>query len=392
MGGSSKDVPLVQRCAPDGLINDNFGYSVAISGDYAVAGSPFNDIDGKNNQGAAYVFKRENGTWTLNQKITATTGQADDLFGYSVAIEGDYIIVGAINAYVGTQQGAAYIFHKESNVWAIPQQLITFNSQNLDNIGCSVSISGDYAIVGSQTADVTVTDGGAVYIYHRVGNNWNPIQRITASDKTDYDNFGNSVAISGDYLIVGAYHDDIGTNVNQGSAYIFHKNISNLWIEEQKLIASNGNTNDNFGLSVSISNDYAVIGSPFFDNGANSNQGSTYVFHRVGINWTQDLQILVPDGKSNDAFGYSVCIDGDYLLVGAFNGGAVSNNQGLAYLYKKSGSSWNFLRKLYEPAAEKNNFLGYSLNINGNSFLIAAPFNSNINQYQGTVSFGKVDY
>ena len=389
LGGSSKDVPLVQRYAPDGLINDNFGYSVAISGDYAVVGSPFNDIDGKNNQGAAYVFKRENGTWTLNQKITATTGQEGDLFGYSVAIEGDYIIVGAINA---GSRGEAYSFRREISGWIFEGTLISTYVQLSDNFGCSMAISGGYAVIGSQTADVNATDCGAVHIYHRINYSWLPVQRIIASDAMNHDNFGNSVAISGDYIMIGAYHDDIGTKIDQGSAYIFHKNINNLWIEEQKLVASNGNTNDSFGLSVSLSNDYAVIGSPFFDNGMAVNQGSTYVFHRVGVNWTQDLQILVPDGKSNDAFGYGVSIDGDYLLVGAFNGGAVSNNQGLAYLYKKSGSSWNFLRKLHEPAAEKNNFFGYSLHINGNSFLIAAPFNSNINQYQGAVSFGKVDY
>jgi hypothetical protein len=386
LGGSSKDVPLVQRYAPDGLTNDNFGYSVAISGDYAVVGSPFHDIDGKNNQGAVYIFKKDNSTWTLNQKITATTGQEGDLFGYSVAIEGDYIIVGAINA---NSHGEAYSFHRESAGWVMIEKLIPINIQLGYNGGCSVAISGDYAVVGVKNYETK----GAAYIYYKVGNNWNPIQRITASDGTDNDNFGNSVAISGDYIIAGAYNDDVSTETNQGSAYIFHKNINNIWIEEQKLIASNGDTNDNFGLSVSISNDYAVIGSPFFDNGTATNQGTVYVFHRIGVNWIQDLQILVADGKANEVFGYAVSIAGSNLLIGAFSGIATTSiNQGLAYLYKKSGTTWNFMRKLYESTPEKNNYFGFNLSINGDSFLIAAPFNSSINSYQGAVSFGKTDY
>jgi FG-GAP repeat len=390
MGGSSNDVPLIQRYAPDGLANDNFGHSVAISGDYAVVGSPFNDIDGKNNQGAAYIFKRDNGTWTVQQKITSANGFADDLFGYSVAIDGDNIIVGGIHANVwGTQQGAAYIFHRSGTTWTMQEQLIPIRVQMNDNVGCSVSIAGDYAIVGSYNADGGT---GAVNIYRKEMSGWNPIQRIVPTDGIANDNFGNSIAISGDYIVVGSYLSDNGTFINQGSVYIYQKDANNLWAFQQKVVPSNGQSNDKFGSSVAITSDYVVVGSPYSDNGSVLNQGSTYVYKRNGNIWGQEFQILTPNGQANDYNGVSVSIEGDYILVSAYNDDRLRNFQGLAYIYKRNGTSWNMLRKIFEPTPSTSNSFGFSVGLNGGRFVVGAIGNSNVNLHQGAVSFGKIDY
>jgi len=245
--------------ASDAASNDNFGWSVAISGDYAIVGATGND----NYAGTAYIFRRTNtNAWDNGTKIVAP--QNASIFGYTVSISGDYAIVGAAGG-----DGSVYIFRRtNTNTWDNGTKLVA------SGIGYSVGISGDYAIVGAYGNDNFT---GTAYIFRRTGTNtWDDRTDIVASDPASGDNFGWSVAISGDYAVVGAYgNDDNGGD--SGSAYTFLRTDTNTWDIVTKIVASDAAGGDNFGFSVDISGDYATVGANGNDdNGGNS--GSAYIF------------------------------------------------------------------------------------------------------------------
>ena len=163
--------------------------------------------------------------------------------------------------------------------------------------------------------------------------------KLVASDGAASDRFGCSVSISADgaYAVIGAYNDAIGANTSQGSAYIFVRSGTS-WTQQAKLVASDGATNDKFGYSVSISADgaYAVIGAYYDDIGANGDQGSAYIFVRSGTSWTQQAKLVASDGAASDQFGWSVSIsaDGAYAVIGAYGDDTGANNgQGSAYIF-----------------------------------------------------------
>ena len=181
-----------------------------------------------------------------------------------------------------TNEGTAYIFHRSGTTWIQQMHIIADGGDNSDYFGISVSISGDYAIVGAVFDDVGGNSSqGSAYIFHREGTTWTQQAKIAADDGAENDNFGRSVSISGDYVIVGAQYNDVGGNANQGSAYIFHRE-GTTWTQQAKITADDGAEHDHFGCNVSISGDYAIVGSVLDDVGGNSYQGSAYIFHREG--------------------------------------------------------------------------------------------------------------
>lgn len=260
--------------ALDGSGSDLFGTSTSIHGDYAIVGARLDDIGMNNDQGSAYIFIRTDTGWTQQAKLIASDGAGADFFGFSVSIHGDYAIVGANLDDVGTNsnQGSAYVFVRSGINWTQQAKLTASDGTANDLFGCSVSICGDYCIVGARNDDF-----GSAYVFIRSGTSWTQQVRLTASDGSLGDNFGVYVSISGDYAIVGAYFDDIESNQDQGSAYVFIRS-GTTWTQEAILTASDGSLSDNFGISVSINGDYVIVGSILDDVGSNVNQGSAYIF------------------------------------------------------------------------------------------------------------------
>jgi hypothetical protein len=265
----------VKITAGDGAAYDLFGYSVAISGDYAVVGAHWDD-DAGSWSGSAHIFKRDGTAWTEQAKITASDGAADDRFGGSVAISGDYAVVGARgDDDAGSASGSAHIFKRDGTAWTQEDKITASDGAEGDNFGWSVAISGDYAVVGAYYDDDAGWQSGSAYIFKRDGTAWTEQAKINASDGVGSDNFGWSVAISGDYAVAGARGDDDAGSAS-GSAYIF-KRDGTTWIEQAKITASDGATSDNFGYSVAISGDYAVAGA-YYDDDAGYNSGSAYIY------------------------------------------------------------------------------------------------------------------
>ncbi len=268
----------------DGTAGDEFGYSVSISGDYAIVGA-FWDDDNGTDSGSAYIFAPNDvdpNNWDQVAKLTASDGVAGDLFGVSVSISGDYAVVGAYgDDDNGDYSGSAYIFYYNGTNWSEQAKLLASDGAAGDYFGRSVSISGDYAVVGAYKDDANGTDSGSAYIFtpNEVDpNNWDQVAKLTASDAAASDWFGGSVSISGDYAIVGAKGDD-DNFTNSGSTYIFAPNEvdPNNWDQVAKLTASDGADIDYFSYSVSISDDYAIVGARY-DDDSGSNSGSVYMF------------------------------------------------------------------------------------------------------------------
>ena len=295
--------------ASDGDANDNFGYSVSISGDYAILGAEGDD----SGKGSAYIFKWNGTSWVEQQKLTASDGNTSDYFGWSVSISGDYAIVGAYGDDVnGTYSGSAYIFKRDGTSWVEQQKLTASDGADGDWFGSSVSISGDFALVGAFLDDGNVIDSGSAYIFKRDGTSWVQQQKLTASDGAADDYFGCSVSISGDYAIVGAYGGN-GNVIDSGSAYISKWNGTS-WSEQAKLTASDGAASDYFGWSVSISGDYAIVGAPL-DDDKGTDSGSAYISKWNGTSWSEQAELTASDGAASDYFGVSVSISGDLAIV-----------------------------------------------------------------------------
>jgi hypothetical protein len=379
--------------AGDAQANDKFGISVAISGDYAIVGANYEDGgagDPRTDSGTAYIFHRTgDGTWDGGVKLVAPDAQADDRFGCSVAISGDYAIVGA-NGGSRSFTGAAYIFHRTGdNTWDSGVKLVAPDAQAYDVFSCSVAISGDYAIVGAYGDDGGAGDPlgyiGAAYIFHRTGDNtWDGGKKLVAPDAQADDRFGISVAISGDYAIVGANGEDGGAGDpldDAGGVYIFHRTGNNTWDSGVKLMAPDAQADDTFGYSVAISGDYAIVGAYGEDGGAGDSldrAGAAYIFHRTGDNtWDGGIKLVAPDAQVVDRFGFSVAISGDHSIVGAHceNGGAGDphTDAGAAYLFHRAGNNtWDGGEKLVAPDAQADDLFGLSVGFSGEYAIIGA--------------------
>jgi len=356
--------------ASDLQADDQFGYSVAIYGNTAVVGARLEDTGGSND-GSAYIFTRSGTTWTQQQKIQASDRQASDSFGHSVAISGDTVVVGAVYEDTGgAGAGAAYIFTRSGTTWTQQQKIQASDKQANDYFGYSVAISGDTVVVGASWEDTGGQQAGAAYVFTRSGTTWTQQQKIQASDRQASDYFGGSVSIDGDTVVVGAIGEDTGAN-SAGAAYVFTRS-GTTWTQQAKIQASDAQAVDQFGWSVSISGDIVVVGAYEEDTGG-TNAGSAYVFTRSGTTWTQQQKIQASDAEAGDYFGYSVSISGDIVVVGA--GGEDPSgftDAGAAYVFARSGTTWTQQRKILASDFDSNDYFGRSVSIYGNTVVVGA--------------------
>ena len=375
---SSSSMPIADEfkiTASDGAANDWFGYNVSINGDYAIVGVPYDDDNGINS-GSAYIYERTSvNTWGNELKITASDGALGDIFGSAISINGDYAIVGAFgDDDNGATSGSVYIYERTSgNTWGNELKITASDAALGDTFGSDVSINGDYAIVGKKYDDDNGANSGSVYIYERTsGNIWGNELKITASDAAPNDWFGLSVSISGDYAIVGApYDDDNGST--SGSVYIYERTSGNIWGNELKITASDAAANDWFGSDVSINGDYAIVGARNDDdNGTDS--GSVYVYERTSGNlWGNELKITASDGSANDLFGSDVSISGDYVIVGARNDDDNGTDSGSVYVYERtSGNLWGNELKITASDGAANDLFGSAISISGDYAIVGA--------------------
>lgn len=368
-----------------------FGNAVAISGNYAIVGAHHDQRVASSLEGAAYIFERNpsTGIWNEVEKLTNSDPNVTAPFGWAVDISGDYAVVSA-SGWVG-RDGAFFIYERnpitedwnEVAKFTVPNPL-----PSLSIIGQSVAIEGNYVVVGHPgfpdriyerdaitglwseiaqliTSDATLINGSyrdvtghsvamsgtrvilgavqteAAYIFelNSSSGNWEQIEKLTASDPATDDQFGGAVAIFDDYVIVGASGDDDGGSAS-GSAYIFELNANTGdWDQVDKITASDANSGDQFGGAVAISSNYAIVGANG-DDGAGQNGGAAYVFERkCNGDWRQGSKFIGSEVTASDNFGVSVAISGNSVLVGSdFDDEPPYQNNGSAYFFEIEGS------------------------------------------------------
>lgn len=319
--------------AADGAAGDEFGFAVAIAGDTIAVGSRFATVDGVNGKGAVYVFVRSGTEWIEQAKLAAKDGAAFDELGFSVSANGDTVLAGA--PFADGSQGKVSVFTRSGSAWSEQATLAADDGAGADRFGLSVSISGDTALVGSPSADVAGTsDQGAAYVFVRSGATWEAQTKLTGDDSEAFDEFGNAVALDGDTAVIGAHVMNISSNGNQGAAYAFIRS-GGAWDQQAKFLADDGSFTDEFGFSVAVSGDTAVVGALFANPGGHENQGEAYVFERSGGAWGQQAR-LISDGVAGDEFGIGVAISADTAVVGAEFGATDGEWRGAAYVFSRA--------------------------------------------------------
>lgn len=385
--------------ASDRHADDRFGSAIAISGNFAVVGSPLHDFDNFNenpvhNSGAAYVYaKNSDNEWAFYQKITANERHNDAQFAYSVAIKDETILIGAHqesldennNNFIN-KAGAAYVFKlNENGKWNQTQKIVSINRDANDAFAHAVSITNEYIILSALTESYDENganekeDAGAVYIYRTDNSNqWSFHQKIVAQDRDQYDLFGTSIATDGDQLVVGAVYEDHDINGNNfvsgsGSAYVFEKNSLGFWFETQKLVAPVRLGKDLFACAVAINNNTLVIGAKNCatnedDTNPINNAGAAYVFKRsLNNQWIFDQKIVARDRMINDAFGVSVAISSKYIMVGAENQNlhnetSFISNAGAVYSYiETNDEEWLQSQKIVSDPRNEHSYFGHAI-------------------------------
>ena len=373
--------------ASDAEVNDNLGYSVAISGDYAIAGAPHaNRADGGpsvDGAGAVYFYHRSETGWEEIDILHASDAEENDNLGSSVAISGDYAVAGAPQedgpgGDPDADIGAVYVYHRTGTSWEEVDILHAADAQDDDNFGFSVAISGNYLIVGAPYEDGgagdPAGDSGAAYVFERDEAGWSPIDPLHATGATGGEQLGYDVSISGDTAIAGAPTKDSAA----GTAHVFRRNATG-WEELDPLVASDTHFADFFGWSVAISGDYLVCGAWNEAGGPGdplTGSGAAYVFERLATGWEEVDILHASDAQGSDWFGWSVAIDGYHLIVGAYKeSGGLGDpvpSAGAAYLFTRDAAGWSEGPILRASDAQPGDQFGWSVAISGEYALVGA--------------------
>jgi hypothetical protein len=310
------------------------------------------------------------------QKIISADIASYDKFGISVSISGDYALIGASeDDDNGNLSGAAYIYFNNNGIWEQTAKLLPSDGASYDYFGCSVCINGDMAIVGAYMDDDVAVNSGSVYLFSKDQggiDNWGQVVKLTASDPQSDDYFGSSVGLSFDHVVVGAYRK----NSFEGTAYVFFNN-NGTWEQQSILNASDGAAGDSFGKSVAISGDCIAIGAEGDDDNGTSS-GSAYIFYKDagGLNnWGQQKKITALDAAAGDMFGCSVSIENTAVIIGSrydyLNGG----NKGSSYIFNKDlggTDNWGQIKKIIASDGVNSSYFGSSVSISGNYALVGA--------------------
>ncbi len=376
---------IVKTKASNGLQGDEYGYSVAILGDWAIVG--MNEKNQVNmNIASAYLLRRnaiDPSDWYEVEKLQAPGQQLGNAFGTSVALGQGVAIVGAPNA---AGQGAVYVFHQnpdDADEWAFTKTITAADGAQGDAFGQSLALHGHTLLVGAPSDNEAAENAGAVYFFGKNtgGNeNWGQIKKRSATNGNTNDNFGISVAIDGQNAIAGATGDDT-KGLNAGAAYIFNQNIGGAdnWGQVSKLMATTGATGDNFGMSVGISGSNAIVGASMDDDKA-LNAGTAFIFRKSGNGWLQSSKLYDFNGTDGDEYGHSVCIAGDYAVVGARKNDSKAIKAGAAFVYHQEGGDWELFDRLQDGQGRSDDQFGSAVAIYNSTIIIGAPMDDELSK------------
>lgn len=375
-GGSSFTAAPPVMSSPGLHGFDNFGGAIAVSGDTAVIGSSYMEVEGAIEVGKAFVYVRSGNSWSPQAELIGSDGDEFDMFGGSAAIDGDTLVIGAAHSpglvsapggRVNTKGfGKAYVYARSGTSWSMQAEILPEDALAADGFGSSVALSGDTLLIGApgpnRLAGPSATIGAA-YVYARTGTSWSLQARLQPSDGVASDRFGSRVALGQDTAIVSAPNKD-----DKGQAYVFVRSGSS-WSEQARLLASDGTAGDRFGANLALNADTAVVSAP----DKNEFHGQAYVFVRSGSSWSQQAVLLSPERVEINIFGSSMALRGDTLVIAdPLVGIPATAARSQVLSYTRCGSSWSQPGQLLASDGEVADMFGAAVALSGDSVLIGA--------------------
>jgi len=370
--------PVAKFRASDAAPGDELGNPVALSGDVLAAGAWLVDTSAADS-GAVYVFRRGPGGWAEEAKILGPEVQNAN-FGIALDADGELLLVGARRDEPGGR-GVAYVYGRRAGAWSEEARWLAPSGQTSDQFGLAVALAGSTAVVGAAREETAGARHGAAYVFQRSPTGWSLAARLVASDAEDLDLFGAAVAIDGDRVLVGAHRAD-APDPSSGAVYVFDRSGA-VWTETAILTPGAPAAQDQFGFDVSVDGDRALVGANFDDTVA-GNAGAAYLFERAGGSWSQVQKLTDPSGSIGDEFGRSVAIEGDRALVGEPYDTVAELRSGSAYVFARGATEWTQTSKLSDPAGARNDNFAWTVDLDGGLAAAGVPVDDDLGTETGS--------
>jgi hypothetical protein len=373
---SGSSWPRVEVQGPcDPFSPDRFGSSVAISGTGLIGGSPRDDREGVSS-GNAWIFSLANGVWQREHELTGSQRAAGHEFGNAVAMDGGRVLVGAWRAeHAGAAMAGATYAYSWGAIRFTEDAFLTGSEGSAgERMGRIVGVSDFWAVVGAWGDDDAGPSTGAAYVFWRNGINWGEQYKLLADDLSPGDEFGLAVAIDADTIVVGAPRHDANGH-DAGAAYVFtrsHNGTGWLWTQQARLLPSDGQADDFFGIAVAVSGNTIAVGARAEDS-AGLDAGAVYVFTRTGIAWTQQAKLMGAATAAGDQFGSALALAGDRLVVGAPGHDAGASGTGAAHVFERAAGAWTEAARLLASDRGASHALGQSVAIGEALVVAGAP-------------------
>ena len=355
----------------------DFGSAVDIDGNtaaVAAVGSRFSPFP----NGAVCVYAREGANWSLEQCVTDTDNvpDSDDGYGFSIALSGNTLVVGAMADNTnGLIAGAAYVYVRDGHTWTLQQKLYPTDPADLAQFGVAVDIVGDTIVAGAHGDDDSGYQTGAAYVFRRNGTVWTQQQKLKAADEEAGSAFGLSVSLSGQTIAVGAPTESSPEALFSGAVYVFVNN-GTAWQQQAKIKANNTMENQQLGFTVSVSGNTIVAAAPGEIIGAPSveaqnvrSKGAVYIFDRSGTSWDHQKRLSDRDTNRTGGFGTRAAIDGDTIIVGDQTYDAGARFTGAVYVYERNGGGWSLKHTLTANDAQFLQVMGNAIAISGDTVI-----------------------
>jgi hypothetical protein len=364
--------------AAEGMIGEYFGDAIALDGDTMVVGARHH-WSAEYASGAAYVFVRDGESWVEQQRLTAPDAGLLTMFGVSVAVEGDTVVVGAAGA--DGFAGAAYVFAREGVNWTLQQKLSGSVEGGQSAFGSGVAVGAGTIVVGAHSDSSAAYYAGAVYVFTREGSGWVRTQKLLAGDAAYDQGFGGSVAFDGKTIVVGASRHS-GEAFFSGAAYVFKLSKAG-WVEEQRLTPADPAERMEFGYRVALDGDTAVVAAPYAVGhngpaygdamGQGQTYGAAYVFECKENRWLQQKRLVARDSTAFGGYAYSVAVEGDTIVVGHGGDHQADRYAGAAYVYRRNGAAgWSEQLKLTAGDTVRDDGFGSAVALDGESLAVGA--------------------
>jgi len=343
-----------------------FGISVATAADTIfVAAVPTRN--GTREAATVDVFQRRQSSWVRTGVLPVPEVSVEEVFGVSMATDGDTLVVGAQFAdRKGDDSGLAYVFERTGEQWHPATVLSASDAAAGDQFGLTVSVSGGTIAVGARLVDSGGRDAGATYVFARRGGTWQQIEKLMASDARAGDLFGRVSVDRNTMLVTADLNDDRG--VNAGKAYAL-ENRNGTWVEVGTILPSDGNGGDEFGVSVALANETAVFGAAG-SKARGADSGAAYLFERQDGRWAQMTRLTPDDGAPGQMFGFAVAASRDTIVAGAPNHSGNGKRAGAAYVFERRGDEWRQAAKLVPSDAAPEMWFGNTVAVSGDRIVV----------------------